>query len=187
MLEILVLMALMMAGHRKGGYPSKGRYALRGVRYSISNPLGTLGNITVISVGITGSADGAYRMISVQGVWSLKNLTSGEGPIVVGFAHSDYTVVEVKEAIEANASISVGDKVTNEKANRLVRIVGVFEGDGDDLDTTLNDGRPIKTRLNWFIPIGKAVNLFAYNDSGATLTTGAIVDLSGKCWVKDSQ
>ncbi len=185
MLEIVLLFTmLLLAGYRKGGYPSRGRYSLRGVRFANSITLGTLANITVITSGTTGVADGAYRMISIQGVWSLKDSTGNEGPIVVGYAHSDYTVTEIKEALEANASISVGDKVANERSKRLVRIVGQFDGTGQD--RTINDGRPLKTRLNWFIPIGDEVNMFAYNDSGATLTTASVVDLTGKCWVKDS-
>ncbi len=173
----------MMA--HKGRSGGRARYSLRGVRFDSDITLSTLGNVTVLTNGVTGNADGAYRMISIETTWSRKGGTGGEGPITVGYAHSDYSAAEIKEALEVNASISVGSKIENEQANRLVRIVGVFPGLGTD--EALDDNRPIKTRLNWFIPIGKEVNLFAYNNSGASLTTGTVIDCVGKCWVKDSQ
>ncbi len=185
MLEIILLLTCFAFMAKHGKRSSKGRYSLRPVRFANSITLGTLANITVLTAGSTSTADGAYRMISMQAVWTLKGGTTGEGPITVGYAHSDYSVTEIKEALEANASINIGNKVSNEQANRLVRIVGTFGG--GLTDEQLNEGRPVKTRLNWFIPIGMQVNLFAYNDSGATLTTGSIVDVTGKCWVKDSQ
>lgn len=159
---------------------------LRKVRVIPQVSLGTLGNVTAIVGAVTGAADGQYRAMSLNGTWSLKGATAGEGPIVIGFAHSDYSVTEIKEAIEIQNSINLGDKVAQEQANRLVRIVGTFpSAQVAAEDVVLNDGRPMKTRLNWAIPIGKAVNIFAYNDSGATLTTGAIVDFNGDLWVKD--
>ncbi len=183
MFETLVLLVIAIAMAHKG-YPKKGRYSLRMVKLNGTLVLGTLANVTVGASSITGVADGSYRMISVRVVWTLKNLTASQGPLTVGFAHSDYSVTEVKEAIESAASINIGDKVANEQSNRLVRVIGSFSG--NTVEESLNDGKPIKTRLNWAIPIGQSVNAFAYNDSGAALTTGAIIDLTGACWVKDN-
>ncbi len=182
MYEILMLITCfaLMAKHGKG----RRRYSLRRVRTIPQVALATLANVTVVVGAVTPTADGQYRAMSLSHTWSLKGLTAGEGPILVGYAHSDYSVTEIKEAIEIAASINIGDLISSrEKADRLVRIVGSFAG--NTTDETLNDGRPIKTRLNWAIPIGKAVNIFAYNDSGATLTTGAVVDCNGDLWVKD--
>lgn len=161
------------------------RFNLRLVRTSTAVALTTLANVTVLTAVVTGAADGAYRAMTLTNTWSLKGLTASEGPITVGYAHSDYTVTEIKEAIEAGASISIGNKVAQEQANRLVRIVGSFSG--LSTNEVLEHGEPISTKLNWFIPIGESVSIFAYNDSGATLTTGAIVDVTGKMFVKDSQ
>jgi len=142
--------------------------------------LATTNTKLALSTGLTAAADAEYRAISAIGSWDLVGLTAGDGPIVVGFAHSDYTDVEIEEAIEALTAISLGDKIAQEKANRLVRVVGVLsEG-----DTALNNGMPVKTRLNWAIPIGKFVDLFIYND-GVQLTTGAAVNFNGDLWVKD--
>jgi len=102
---------------------------------------------------------------------------------MIGYAFSDYTVAEVKECLESQASIAPGGKIENERANRLVRIVGAFPGAA--ADEVLNDGKPIKTRLNWSIPIGDSVDIFAYNEGGSTLTTGGLIEADGDLWVKD--
>ncbi len=158
------------------------RFNLRRVRVSPQIILSTLGSVTAITSNVTGSADGQYRAVTLDCSWAQNLLTAGEGPVTVGYAHSDYSVTEIKEAIEIAAGISVGDKIAQEKANRLVRIVGTFESDAQSV---LNDGRRIKTRLNWLIPIGKSVNIFAYNEFASALATGCVIHLQGDMWVKD--
>ncbi len=159
------------------------KFSLRPVKVQPQLVLGTLANNIVVVAGVTGAADGQYRATSISTLWGMSGATAGEGPIIVGYAHSDYTVTEIKEALESNASISIGLKVEQERANRLVRVVGTFANDGTE--ESLNDGKFIKTKLNWAMSIGKFINIFAYNDSGATLTTGQVVKTQGKLWVKD--
>ncbi len=161
----------------------KRSYKLRKVRISAALGLSTLGSVTVLTGTFTGISDAQYRLMSTKSTWDLIGQTEGEGPIVVGLAHSDYTVTEIKEALEAAAAISQGDKIANEKANRLVRIIGTF---GGGANSVLNDGRPVKTRFNWNIAIGDASVLFAYNDSGSALTTGAVLNVNGEVWVRDA-
>ncbi len=169
---------------KRGG--TRRKFNLRRVRITPTLPLSTLAAATALVVGLTGSADGAYRVVSVKQTWSVKEMTAGQGPILFGYAHSDYTVAEIKEAIEAAAAISLGDKIAQEKANRLVRLVGSFQPD-DTGEQIFNDGKQVSTKLNWLIPIGKAVNMFCYNDDTSDLTTGGRVTSSGEMWVKDSQ
>ncbi len=101
----------------------------------------------------------------------------------MGYAFGDYTVTEIKEALESTSSISIGNKVENERSRRWVRKIGTFAG--LDTDEVLNDGKPIKTRLNWAIPIGTSVNMFCYNDSASQRSTGAFVKFNGTLFVKD--
>jgi len=159
------------------------RFNLRRVRFSVPQAMATTGNKVAVVGNLTGAADGAYRVKSVKAAFSSLNLAATDGPLIVGYAHSDYTVTEIKECIEASSAISVGDKIAQEKANRLVRIVGVLEEAAND---DLNDGRPISTKLNWLIPIGKIVNMFIYND-GIAMTTGCVVSCNGEMWIQDSQ
>jgi len=159
------------------------RFNLRRVRVSPEEPLLTAVTKVVLTQGVSGASTAQYRAMSLKGTWSISGLDAADGPITVGWAHSDYTITEIKECIEAVASISPGDKIAQEKANRLVRVVGTFVEGGDD---NLNNGKPVSTRLNWLITIGQQVNLFAYNDGDTTLTTGAIVNFLGDLWVKDA-
>ncbi len=118
--------------------------------------------------------------MTLDGTWTIQDLTAGEGPITVGFAFDDYSVTEVKECLEIGASINLGDKIAQEKANRLVRIVGTFVN-----SDPLQNGMRIKTRLNWAVPNGHSFIIFAYNESGSALSTGAFVNFQGDLWVKD--
>ncbi len=178
MLEILILVAtLFLAKH-----PTRRRaMALRRVRITPLIALSTLGSTIAIVSGLTAGGSDTYRCVTVKATWSLTGLTSGEGPITVGYAHSNYDVTQIKEALES-ASLDKGNKLAQEKANRLVRIVGSLS----EVNVALNEGKPIKTRLNWLISIGDNVNSFAYNESAAALTTGANVHCVGDMWIKDS-
>ncbi len=93
MLEILVLVlaTLFLAKHPKG----KRRYSLRRVKVTPKLTLSTLGSVVAITTGLTAASDSQYRMISVKASWSITGLTAGDGPITVGYAHSDYTVAEI--------------------------------------------------------------------------------------------
>ncbi len=118
----------------------------------------------------------------MKATWSIEGLVATEGPITVGLAHDDYTVTEIKEALEAAAAIDPGDKIAQEQANRLVRVVGTL----GQATEALNNGEPISTKLNWLIGVGHAINMFAFNESTAALTTGSTIHCIGNLWVKDS-
>ncbi len=157
------------------------RFNLRRVKITPELNLGTLASDTALVVGATGASTATYRCMSLKTTWNLQNLTASEGPITVGYAHSDYSVAEIKECLESAGAIDVGDKIAQERANRLVRIVGSLDAE----ESSLKNGQPVSTKLNWLIPIGKFVNVFAFNESTATLTTGSSLKVAGDMWVKD--
>ncbi len=179
MLEILAII-IVLIGLAK--HPKRRRYNLRRVRVTPELALVTLATDTAIVAGSTGAAVGTYRLVSTIGTWAMVGATGGDGPITVGFAHSDYTVTEIKECLESFISIDRGKKVENERSNRLVRIVGVL----DQLQNRLNNGNPIKTRLNWVMQPGDICNIFAYNEGTGSLTTGAVLHYQGSHYIKDS-
>ncbi len=165
----------------------KRRFTLRRVRVSSELALSTLGSDTAITNSLTGISAGAYRMMSLKLAWTLSGKTIGEGPLTVGYAHSDYSVTEVKECLEAFAAIDQGDKQAQEQADRLIRTVGTFGNQGgDQAMVALNAGMPVLTRLNWLINIGDSVNFFVFNEATAALTTGAVVNAQGDVYIKDS-
>ncbi len=160
----------------------KRRFNLRRVRITPEEPLLTLASDTVITQDLTAASPDRYRCVTVKGSWTLIALTAGEGPITVGYAHSDYSVTEIKECLEAQAAISQSNKVAREQSDRLVRVVGTMRGVGNSF---LNDGKPISTKLNWLIGIGATVKMFSFNESTSPLTTGAVTNLVGDMWIRD--
>ena len=121
------------------------------------------------------------RVVSVKCTVNANGITAANGPFTVGFAHGDYSVTEIKECLEAAASLDVGNKVAIEQANRLVRIIGTLDAE----DSRLNDGNIISTKLNWFFPSDKKLNFFAFNESTSPADTGASIKVAGDMWVKD--
>ncbi len=164
-------------------YPKRRRYNLRRVRISPELALVTLATKTAVKTDAVNDSSSTYRAISLKATWSLIGLTAGEGPVTVGYSHSDYTVAEIKECLEAQSSISPGQKIENEQANRLVRIVGILS----QLNPTLNDGKPVQTRLNWLMAGGSDnLEIFAYSEFSGSLTTGSVVHCVGDLYVKDA-
>ncbi len=114
---------------------------------------------------------------SIVATYSNKGLTpeAGVGPIMVGICHSDYTAAEVEAFIETTGSWDEGDLVQQEVAARKIRRIGVFEEDSALETETLNDGKPIKTKLNWILNQGQTLSLWTYNMGTAPVSTTAPV------------
>ncbi len=140
-----------------------------------TSALGTLADATVLRSGLTNLSDDFWFQ-SADLMFTLDGLTPGEAPIMVGVAHGDLSVVEIKEAIEAKPT-NRGDIVAREQARRPVRQVGTFAG--QVVNDTLNDGKPIRVPLKMYVAEGIELNMFSFNRSGAVLTTGATVSING--------
>ncbi len=174
-----------MAKHGRGR--RKRSFNLRKVRVSTASAVGALASLDVVSLPMTNTPSNSMRIISIDGTWGLADLgaTSDDGQ-EFGVSHSDYTDTEVEACLEAAGSIDVGDKVSQEVANRLVRTIGQFTGaPGTGAGLSFNDGRPMKTRLNWQMAIGDFLRVWIRNGSGTVYTTGATVLFNGHIWVKD--
>lgn len=139
--------------------------------------LGALADLTVIEDTILGSLSEDLQVISIDAVWSVNNMTSGEKPITVGFAHGDYSVTEVKEYLEANIT-NPDDLVAYERIRRKIRRVG-SAGMALETDEVLNAGMSIKTPARFVVGSGNTLKAFAYNRSGSVLTTGGYVRWDG--------
>ncbi len=114
---------------------------------------------------------------SVDATWNRSGGTIGEGPIIVGLAHSDYSPAEIEEFIENTGSWNEGDLVNQEIAKRKIRIVGAFPGDA--ADEGLSDGEKIHTKTKWVLLQGQSLQQWAYNRSAGALTTGSAILTEG--------
>ncbi len=160
-----------MTGYRKGAL-------------SMELDLATLAGRTLVSVLNSESVTERARLSSVAGIYTLSGYTlvSEGGPILFGLAHPDYTDAEIEAWIENSGSWSEGNLVAKEIANRRIRQIGVFETPADGVAdvVTYNDGRPVKTRLNWLLITGQSIRLWAYNmGTAAMVTTDADVNFEG--------
>lgn len=133
--------------------------------------LGALAADTLISSLLGDTVVTKEYAVSLDCVYTFEGATVGEGPIMFGWAHSDYSSTEIEEALEATGSWDVSDKVSQEQARRLVRTVGTM-----DLHATtekFREGQVVRTKLKFNVEEGKTLRLWAYNcNTGAALTAG---------------
>ncbi len=185
MLEILVVMAAIaigVIGAAKRRRRRMGKYLRGGIDENLG--LSTLGAKTLISTPFDETVNERTLVSSVVASYSLAEFTPGnnDGPILVGLAHSDYTDAEIQAVIDQTLSWNEGDKVGQEVAKRLVRRIGQFPGPASVSTeaVVLNDGKPIKTKLNWILLQGQTLRLWAYNlGTSALATTSPIVTAQG--------
>ncbi len=139
--------------------------------------LGTLADDTVVLTSLIGQNFGEYIFcISVDLLATITNLASGEVPIVIGVAHGDLTVTEILEFLGAELT-DPDDIIQKERSRRPVRRVAQYSdptGAG-----AVNDGKKVRTTMKFTVGNDHSVSFWAVNRSGAALTTGAIIKISG--------
>ncbi len=145
----------------------------------------TLADGSIFADAIVAVADEEYRAISMTNTYAYRNGTPGEGPVHVGIAHGDYSSTEIDQWFESQAAMTRGNMIAKEQADRKIRMVGTFPGVSQD--EVLNDGKPIHTKLNWHIPVGKTIVTWVSNQSGGPLTTGGGVVTTGKVFLRWGQ
>lgn len=160
---------------RKRSYRKRKPFTWIPVNAQIS--LGALADDTVLKGTISTLTEDFY-IAGAKGIWTMREHTAAEGPITVGFGHSDYSVAEIEEKLDAGGSFTgPAAKIEGEQARRLVRIAGMFTG--LSTDEVLGDGLPANTKLNFVIQDGKGLDIWAYNQSGGPLTSGTVVRFTG--------
>ncbi len=169
---LAVLLALLMARGRKPR--RKFRRYLRG-DLNETLALGTLATRTLIGGNASETVTEKTWVSSVVATWAMQGFTpaSGDGPILVGLAHSDYSDAEIEAWVENSGSWSEGDLVsTTEVGRRKCKMVGIFRGiTAETFAAVLNEGRPIRTKLNWMLVTGQTVKIWAFNLGSSALAT----------------
>ncbi len=165
----------MMAKHPVKGRRRRpmGKYMKGAVEETLT--LGTLAARTLISDIFDNVTEEKAFVSSLVATWTLDEFTNaiGDGPIAVGVAHSDYTDAEIETVIKNTGSWKQGDLIQQEISVRKVRIIGTFRTSQADSQgiAVLNDGKPIKTKLNWLLMSGQSLRLWAYNMGDNALAT----------------
>ncbi len=164
-----------MAKH-KGKRRSTGFVALK-VQGSLA--LDTLADQAVLKANMhTGVFTEDFYWISSDLQVMVRNLTSGEGePTSWGVNHSDYTAIEVAEAL-AVSLLGRGSKIELERMKRLVcNGAMLVHLTAEDELIPLDRSHRIKSKF--MIQEGFAPEIWVQNRSGAPLTTGAILEWHG--------
>jgi len=155
------------------------------VRVNAQISLGTLIDDTVLKGSISTLTEDFY-FHNMLGTWSIAGLALAEVPIMVGFAHDDYSVTEIEETLDSGATFtSPDDKIAQEQSRRLVRTVGTFSAIG--VSQVLNNGEQVRTGMKFVIGDGHGLAMWALNQTGGTLTTGATVRFIGHAvgrWIR---
>ncbi len=159
-------------------HKGKSRLAVINVNETIT--LGTLASGVVVAIN-TDQFEREFYAISADLWWNLRGGTPGEGPLEVGLAHGDYTVTEVKEKLDLTGMEDPSDKISQERGRRLVRRTAKFNYIA--AAETLNDGKEIRTPVRMMLAGSVAtIQFWAHNLSGSPLTTGGVIQVSGKIY-----
>ncbi len=145
--------------------------------FDLGAAIGAVTNGEVNGVNIGDTVNDRMWLSSVRCAYGIRDFTVGEGPIVFGVAHSDYSNTEIEEAVEAVTSWDLGDLIAREQANRKVRTIGTFALT-DQGEEVLNDGKPVTTKLGWILEAGDTLQYWVLA-VGGTLTTGGILEATG--------
>ncbi len=181
MIEIFLSLVLL-AGLAKHG-KRRGR-ALFVPRIDITVGLGAI-LTSKLEVGLISTLlDQECWAISMKIQASITALTAGEGPIMFGVAHSDYSAAEIEEWIEEASSWISSNLIGQERARRKCRIIGTFMVGNDATILEFNEGRPTHVKLGWKIEDGQSLGFWAYNQDANTLTTGALMHITGPVYLR---
>ncbi len=182
MIAIAVIIgSIALAKRGRGKRRAMGRYIRGSVAESMV--LGTLAAKTAVGQVFGDTVTERTLISSIVARYSMTAFTksTGDGPILVGVAHSDYAVSEIEAWIETTGSWKEADLVQREVGARKIRMIGIFENPIDEAATSvLNDGKMIKTKLNWILTQGQSLDLWAYNQGTSALaTTSPLVQAFG--------
>ncbi len=164
------------------------RFNLRRVRVAGNLGAGALATQDLVTGPLTAVAGDTYRLVTADlaFAWTDVGAIIDDG-MEFGFAHSDYTAAEIEECLEAQTSIDLGDKIAQERANRLVRTIGMI-GSGQisaaAQGVVFDGGKRRKIKLNWKIAIGDTLDLWIRNASSVVWTTGSGLSAIGDIWIK---
>ncbi len=161
-----------MAKHSK----RRGRSKFFAYPIDESMVLSTLANGIAVAQSITAFGVTKVFIISADLSWSIDDATPLEGPLHVGLNSSDLSVTEIIEKLDAQPT-SQSDRIAIERSRRPVRNTGSFAV--QTANETLNDGKPIRTPCKWIADTGLEAQIWVRNKSGATLTTGSVVRVTG--------
>ncbi len=149
--------------------------------------ISTLANLTALTVALPMDAarENGVRMKKLMLAINYRGKTASEGPLRVGLCDSTLNVTEIKEALEADPQF-FEDIPASEEANRRVFTVWTIPA---GLVADEHTQRIREVHYPWKdVQEGQGIKVFVFNDSGATMTTGMVLTVTGVAvqeWLRD--
>ncbi len=163
---------------KKKSFSRQNRRNFVAIPYNTTLPLSTLGDGVVLKVDLLGSNFGEdLFIISIDHLTTMRDLTVNQVPLIFGFAHSDLTVAEIAEALDAELT-DPDDIIAKERSRRPVRKAGVFNI-GSEADIGYGDGLVQRQTIKMTIGNDHMMSLWIRNMSGAVMTTGSTLGQLG--------
>ncbi len=159
------------------GFGKDGKGAI--LHEQVATTLSTLANVAAIKAGANLVLGDDFRVIKVEWVATMDGLTAGEGPIDFGFADNALSVAQIAEVLVLDGPLDRNDHDGNEKAMRPVWVLETFVSDSDGPGGPAALPQREKT-LRWTFSNPEGWTWFAFNRSGGTLTTGAVIKVLAK-------
>ncbi len=185
MLEIIMSLVVLLGLAKRKGHgrrrPNWQRYLSGNIEIDLA--MTSLGPKAVVSQ-LTQLVVDTMRVSSVECTYTIQGLTPGDniGPFLCGVAHGDYSGAEVEAWIEAAAGWDFGDMIAKEVRGRRIRQIGVLNSPATlEESSRLNDGKVLRTKLNWALAEGDGLRFWIYNlGTSAVATTAPNYTVFGK-------
>ncbi len=177
MILIFITLIVMLAmaktrRRRRRGMPMR-NYIRGNLDLSIAG--GTLAGNTALKQDVGDTVDDTTKVTSIVATHTWSGFTGGDniGPVQVGVAHSDYSLAEISAYINLSTGWSQADLVSREISARKIRRIGTFQVEAASAGeiSVLNDGKPIKTKLNWILSEGQTLAFWMFNTGSAAFAT----------------
>ncbi len=131
--------------------------------------------------------DADFRILRSDVTAVIQGITTLEGNgLILYMAEGDLTAAEQEVNIELDGPRRPGEQVAEEQASRWVRRVGIIVGSDTPTERVFTNkygGGLLDIEPRWTFRRGRTAGNGGWNwsvyNSGATLTTGAIVDIVG--------
>lgn len=149
------------------------------IRENTSITLGTLANGAAIkATGGQLAITEDFRIIKTEYLISFEGKTADENIITIGLADNELSVTEIAECLAVDGPLDRNDHLKNEQVMRPVwELAQLGAGTNGVIPDT---GLPGERNLRWTFSDTDGWTWFAYNESGAALTTGTVVRIRAK-------
>ncbi len=151
------------------------------IRETVTITLGTLADLDVVGADSLAVTQNGYITTS-DVIATLIGLTAGEGiGLVLGVADGQLSDAEIEETLEAQGPAFEGQRSQSERADRMVRILGLIGPQPSELvpNSTVFAHQFLRFKTNLSFSEDKAAlaRWYIYNTRGNALTTGAQLEL----------